>query len=55
MNQLVRQFRRFRQTDASAATEYAVMLSLIVIVALAAIQLTGFKVSTCLNTIVNNF
>ena len=47
MNALKERIRSFVVSeDGPTATEYAVMLALIIIVALAAIQLLGTKVST---------
>ena len=45
MKDLVKKFQRFlREEDGPTATEYAVMLALIIIVALAAISALGTKV-----------
>jgi len=47
MKALTKHVKRFLVSeDGPTATEYAVMLALIIIVALAAIQLLGTKVST---------
>ena len=47
MNALKQRIRSFMVSeDGPTATEYAVMLALIIIVALAAIQLLGSKVNT---------
>ncbi|MHC4063291.1 MAG: Flp family type IVb pilin [Planctomycetota bacterium] len=52
MRKVIRQARRFlRETDGPTATEYAVMLALIIIVALAAISSLGTKVSGVFSTV----
>ena len=52
MKALVKKARTFlRSEDGPTATEYAVMLALIIIVALAAITLLGNKVKGIFNTV----
>ncbi len=52
MKALVKKARNFlRSEDGPTATEYAVMLALIIIVALAAITLLGTKVKTIFSNV----
>ena len=46
MTQLINRFKNFiREDDGATATEYAVMLALIIVIALGAISALGTKVS----------
>ena len=55
MKALVKKARDFlRSEDGPTATEYAVMLALVIIVALAAITLLGNKVKTIFTTVAGN-
>jgi len=55
MKTLVTRIQRFvRSEEAPTATEYAVMLALIIVVALVAIQTLGQNVSTTFNTTASN-
>lgn len=52
MNRFVQQIKRFlKSEDGPTATEYAVMLALIIIVALGAISALGTKVSSTFSNI----
>ncbi|MHC4066672.1 MAG: Flp family type IVb pilin [Planctomycetota bacterium] len=52
MTRVIQLTKRFlRETDGPTATEYAVMLALIIIVALAAISSLGTKVSQTFSTV----
>ena len=55
MSKIVNRFRAFLASDEGpTATEYAVMLALIIVVALGAITALGTKVSTTFSNIAND-